>query len=137
VGHVTSFLYRPSLSMSISNTYHTISLLLIPFDPCLRPLSSRSNPEQDGGHAKSPASSGGSTCYAQSCCMLRRRPGFERFKTDKLQLLQAAKILMDPECHNAKQTGLSKMRITKIVTVANQRFHDALDEIEVDIVSTR
>jgi hypothetical protein len=70
--------------------------------------------------------------------MLRRRPGFERFKTDKLQLLQAAKkILMDPECHNAKQTGLSKMRITKIVTVANQRFHDALDEIEVDIVSTR
>lgn len=44
---------------------------------------------------------------------------------------------MDPECHNAKQTGLTKMRITKIVTVANQRFHDALDEIEVEIVSIR
>lgn len=26
------------------------------------------------------------------------------------------------------------MRITKIVTVANQRFHEALDEIEVEIV---
>lgn len=26
------------------------------------------------------------------------------------------------------------MRITNIVAVANQRFHDALDEIEVEIV---
>lgn len=52
------------------------------------------------------------------------------------QLLQTAKILRDPECHNPKQAGLIKRRITEIVTVANQRFHDALDEIELEIVSS-
>lgn len=50
------------------------------------------------------------------------------------QLLQTAKVLRDPECRNPKQAGLTKKRITEIVTVANQRYHDALDEIEVEIV---
>ena len=56
---------------------------------------------------------------------------------DSSKLIQTAKILRDPEYHNPKQAGLTKIRITKLVTTANQRFHDALDEIEVEIVSLR
>ena len=51
-----------------------------------------------------------------------------------LQLLQTSNILRDQESRNLKQAGLTGRRITEIVTTANQRFHDALDEIEVEIV---
>ncbi|KAL6721696.1 hypothetical protein ACLMJK_000800 [Lecanora helva] len=54
-----------------------------------------------------------------------------------LVLLQTAKILRDPECRNPKQASLTKRRITEIVTVANQRYHDALDEIEIEILRAK
>ena len=51
-----------------------------------------------------------------------------------LQLLETSKILRDPNCHNLRQAGFTRGRITKMVDSANQRFHEALDEIEVEIV---
>lgn len=36
-----------------------------------------------------------------------------------------------------KHTGPPRRQITEIVTTANQRFHDALDEVEVEIVSSK
>ena len=51
-----------------------------------------------------------------------------------LQLLETSKILRDPNCHNLRQAGFTRGRITKMVGSANQRFHEALDEIEVEIV---
>ena len=51
-----------------------------------------------------------------------------------LQLLQTSKILRDPASRDMKPVGLTRRRITEIVNSANQRFHEALDEIEVEIV---
>ena len=57
--------------------------------------------------------------------------------TDALQFLQTAKVFRESESRNPKQAGLTKRRITEIVTMANHRYHDALDEIEVEIVRLR
>ena len=54
--------------------------------------------------------------------------------TNRLQLHQTGKILRDPNRRNARQSGLTQMRIGEYVPFANQQFHDALDEIEVEIV---
>ncbi|KAK4690521.1 hypothetical protein P7C71_g6290, partial [Lecanoromycetidae sp. Uapishka_2] len=54
-----------------------------------------------------------------------------------LVLLQTSKILREPECHNMRHTGPPKRRITEIVTTANQRFHDALDEVEIEILQAK
>ncbi|KAL2048352.1 hypothetical protein N7G274_000263 [Stereocaulon virgatum] len=54
-----------------------------------------------------------------------------------LVLLQTSNILLDPESRNLKQAGLTGRKITGIVTSANQRFHHALDEIEIEILHAK
>ncbi|KAK0507979.1 hypothetical protein JMJ35_009868 [Cladonia borealis] len=54
-----------------------------------------------------------------------------------LVLLETSKILRDPNCHNLRQAGFTRGRITKMVDSANQRFHEALDEIEVEILQAK
>ncbi|CAD6568022.1 MAG: hypothetical protein ASARMPRED_001386 [Alectoria sarmentosa] len=51
-----------------------------------------------------------------------------------LVLHQTGKILRDPNWRNPRQSGLTQKRISEYVPFANQQFHDALDEIEVEIV---
>ena len=50
------------------------------------------------------------------------------------QLHQTGKILRDPNLRNPRQSGLTQKRINEFVPFANQQFHDALDDIEAEIV---
>ncbi|MCJ1274938.1 hypothetical protein MMC21_002737 [Puttea exsequens] len=54
-----------------------------------------------------------------------------------LVLLQTSKILREPECYNTRHANLPRRRITEVVSTANQRFHDALDEVEVEILQAK
>ena len=53
---------------------------------------------------------------------------------DLRQLHQTGKILRDPSLRNPRQSGLIQRRVKEYVPFANQQFHDALDDIEVEIV---
>lgn len=50
------------------------------------------------------------------------------------QLHQTGKILRDPNRRNPRQSGITQKSISEFVPFANRQFHDALDEIEVEIV---
>ncbi|KAF6222389.1 hypothetical protein HO133_001475 [Letharia lupina] len=54
-----------------------------------------------------------------------------------LVLHQTGKILRDPNQRNPRQSGLTQKRISEYVPWANQQFHDALDEIEVEILQAK
>ena len=58
----------------------------------------------------------------------------ERREINSLQLIQTGKLLRDPESHNLRSIGLTRSKINEFVPGANDRFHDALDEIEFKIV---
>ena len=52
-----------------------------------------------------------------------------------LQLVQAGKFFRDSSSHEPKHRVPIKRVVNQSVLAANQRFHDALDEIEIEIVS--
>ena len=51
-----------------------------------------------------------------------------------LQLHQTGKLLRDQNLWNPRQSGITQKRINEFVPFANQQFHEALDEIESEIV---
>ncbi|KAL9127885.1 MAG: hypothetical protein Q9217_003321 [Psora testacea] len=54
-----------------------------------------------------------------------------------LVLVQTGKIFRDPDLHNPQNAGLTRRRISEFVPPANDRFHDALDEIEIEILQAK
>ncbi|KAL9633339.1 MAG: hypothetical protein Q9164_004759 [Protoblastenia rupestris] len=54
-----------------------------------------------------------------------------------LVLVQTGKILRNPDLHNSQNLGLTRRRISEFVPPANDRFHDALDDIEIEILQAK
>lgn len=54
---------------------------------------------------------------------------------DIVQLVQTGKVFRDRSLHDPKALGNTRERLKKIIPIANERFHEALDEVELEIVS--
>lgn len=54
---------------------------------------------------------------------------------DIVQLMQTGKVFRDRSLHDPKALGNTRERLKKVIPIANERFHEALDEIELQIVS--
>ena len=55
--------------------------------------------------------------------------------TDILQLMQTGKVFRNRSLHDPKALGNTSEMLKKVIPKANERFHEALDEIELNIVS--
>lgn len=51
------------------------------------------------------------------------------------QLVRTGKFFQNASSHDPKHLVYTKESITQDVTAANRRFHEALDEVEIEIVS--
>lgn len=126
-----------------SQSFLTISIFLsfhIIIFPCTRSIiwlcqaPRLSNRFRDGGHTKFTAPFESLVIIAGSCGEHKNKTNLPLSIAKFSQLHQTGKILRDPNQRNPRQSGLTQRRINEYVPFANRQFHDALDEIEVEIV---